>query len=88
MKTSLALTLSLATGCLVTGIQQSANAADIVVRPPLVVVCDSGACVPRVKPASRLKQYPFGVLREDYTPYGMAGVPDRIYFTARERNLR
>jgi hypothetical protein len=85
MKTSLALSLCLATGCLVTA--QNASAAEIiVVRPPLVY--DSGAGVPRIKPASRTKRYPFGVLREDYTTYGMAGVPDRLYFTARERNLR
>ncbi len=35
---------------------------------------------PRVRPASYVKQYPFGRLREDYTPYGMPGVPARIYF--------
>ena len=27
-----------------------------------------------------MKQYPFGLLREDYTPYGMAGVRARDYF--------
>ena len=54
----------------------SAAIADevLVVRPPLV------PHVLRVKPGSYMKQYPFGVLREDYTPYGMAGVRARDYF--------
>ena len=55
-----------------------ASAADI-------VQTEDAFRVPRVKPASPTKQYPFGVLREDYTPYGMAGVPDRLYFDRIER---
>lgn len=53
-----------------------ARAADdvIVVRPVVV------PHVPRVKPGSYVHEYPFGPLREDYTPYGMAGVPARLYF--------
>ena len=46
----------------------------LIVRPVLV------PHVLRVKPGSYIKQYPFGRLREDYTPYGMAGVPARQYF--------
>ena len=60
----------------------AANAADIVVRVPVYA---GEPRVPRVKPASTVKRYPFGVLREDYTPYGMAGVPDRLYFNRIER---
>jgi hypothetical protein len=54
-----------------------ASAADVVVP---VQVPSVYAHVPRIKPGSPTKQYPFGTLRQDYTPYGMAGVPDRLYF--------
>ena len=70
--------LALAAGCFAAA---PAKAADVVVRVPAY------AGVPRVRPSSPVKRYPFGVLREDYTPYGMPGVPDRIYFTSRARDL-
>jgi hypothetical protein len=98
MKTRIALTVCLLAGGIGGGVG-SASAADIVVQPRLVVqpapvvvlrpaLVVVEPVVPRVRPESRLKQYPFGLLREDYTPYGMAGVPARLYFTARERDLR
>jgi hypothetical protein len=46
----------------------------------VIVVHPRSPHVLRVKPASYIKQYPFGRLREDYTPYGMYGVRDRDYF--------
>lgn len=55
--------------------------AEVVLRVPVPDI----ARVPRIKPASPVKQYPFGLLRQDYTPYGMAGVPDRLYFDRSER---
>jgi hypothetical protein len=62
------------------GFASGAASADdvLVVRVPV----QAYPRVPRVKPASPTKEYPFGVLREDYTPYGMAGVPARLYFDA------
>ncbi|MFO1117814.1 MAG: hypothetical protein U1E28_19200 [Beijerinckiaceae bacterium] len=50
-------------------------ADDVIVVRPLVA-----PHVLRVKPGSYVHEYPFGPLREDYTPYGMAGVPARLYF--------
>jgi hypothetical protein len=65
---------------------QAAGAADAIIYVPVGAAPYQG--VPRVKPTSPVMRYPFGVLREDYTPYGMAGVPDRIYFSTRQRYLR
>ena len=52
-------------------------------RADEVLVVHPGILIPhvlRVKPGSYVKQYPFGALREDYTPYGMTGVRARDYF--------
>ena len=56
-------------------------AEDVIVVRPII----AAPHVPRVKPGSYVHEYPFGPLREDYTPYGMAGVPARLYFDAVEK---
>ena len=63
---------ALATAACATG---AASADEVLIVRPVIA-----PHVLRVKPASYVKQYPFGRLREDYTPYGMAGVPARQYF--------
>lgn len=64
------------------------RATPVGVTPVALVALDNGApdvtarrAPPRIRPASYVKPYPFGRLREDYTPYGMPGVPARIYFS-------
>lgn len=48
--------------------------------PRIYIEPNERARPPRVRPSSYVKRYPFGDLREDYTPYGMPGVPARLYF--------
>lgn len=87
MKTVANFTGALLAVALAAGAAGSARAADA--RDVLVVrvkACeptfwnDCRTRPPRVRPASYIKLYPFGQLREDYTPYGMPGVPARLYF--------
>lgn len=42
----------------------------------------------RVRPASYVKAYPTGRLREDYAPYGMYGVRPSDYFDVSPRRRR
>lgn len=67
----------------ITGFQ--ASAADLVVSKaaPAVVVAAPVTVVvvpPRRLLTTYMASYPFGVLREDYTPLGAPGVSKRDYF--------
>lgn len=55
-----------------------AQAADValILPPPVVVVLPA----PRRQLTTYMAKYPFGVLREDYTPLGAPGVSKRDYF--------
>lgn len=58
-------------------------AADLAVVPatPVIVVSDAPRPpAPRRYLTSYMAKYPFGVLREDYTPLGAPGVSKRAYF--------
>lgn len=62
----------------------SSGAADLAVvvpaRPVVVAVTTMPPPAPRRYLTSYMAKYPFGVLREDYTPLGAPGVSKRAYF--------